>query len=186
MLFAKIEDSEVQGQLNKLEATKILNEADNKVPEPQKETIEFDDFTNIKRAKNGRTIWKDNVFLPRGSARPLQVKEAFPELLFHRNYKEEYYDAMFSMFANPPSNLNIKSPGNINPAIFTVAHYNNMSPKKQKDLMILGYIFASQNPDAVIKQETELISDASIRAMEIEKAQGKTIYEVCEDSEAGG
>jgi len=147
---------------------------------------EFDDFTNIKRAKNGRTIWKDNVFLPRGSARPLQVKEAFPELLFYRNYKEEYYDAMFSMFANPPSNLNIKSPGNINPAIFTVAHYNNMSPKKQKDLMILGYIFASQNPDAVIKQETELISDASIRAMEIEKAQGKTIYEVCEDSEAGG
>ena len=147
---------------------------------------EFDDFANTERGKKARTIWKDNVFLPKGSSRPLSVKEAFPELLFYRNYKEEYYDAMFSMFANPPSNLKIKSPGNINPAIFTVAHYNNMPPKKQADLMILGHIFRLQNPDAIIEQEAELISDASIRSMELEKTQDKTIYEVCEESETGG
>ena len=47
LLFAKIEDSEVQAQLDKLEATKLANEAENKVVEPQKETIEFDDFTKL-------------------------------------------------------------------------------------------------------------------------------------------
>ncbi len=47
LLFAKIEDTEIQAQLDKLEATKLANEAENKVVEPQKETIEFDDFTKL-------------------------------------------------------------------------------------------------------------------------------------------
>ncbi len=47
LLFAKIEDQEIQAQLDKLEATKLANEAENKVVEPQKETIEFDDFTKL-------------------------------------------------------------------------------------------------------------------------------------------
>jgi len=47
LLFAKIEDAEIQVQLDKLEATKLVNEAENKVVEPQKETIEFDDFTKL-------------------------------------------------------------------------------------------------------------------------------------------
>ncbi|WP_457618193.1 methionine--tRNA ligase [Lutibacter sp.] len=47
LLFAKIEDSEVQAQLDKLEATKLANEAENQVVEPQKDTIEFDDFLKL-------------------------------------------------------------------------------------------------------------------------------------------
>ncbi len=47
LLFAKIEDQEIQAQLDKLEATKLTNEASTKVIEPQKETIEFDDFTKL-------------------------------------------------------------------------------------------------------------------------------------------
>ena len=47
LLFSKIEDKEIQVQLDKLEATKAANEAENKVIEPQKETIEFDDFTKL-------------------------------------------------------------------------------------------------------------------------------------------
>ena len=47
LLFAKIEDSEIEAQLAKLEATKLVNIAENKVAEPQKETIEFDDFTKL-------------------------------------------------------------------------------------------------------------------------------------------
>ncbi|MDV7186722.1 methionine--tRNA ligase [Lutibacter sp. TH_r2] len=47
LLFAKIEDKDIQVQLDKLEATKLANEAENKVVEPQKETIEFDDFTKL-------------------------------------------------------------------------------------------------------------------------------------------
>ncbi|MCT4698104.1 methionine--tRNA ligase [Tenacibaculum haliotis] len=47
LLFAKIEDTEIQAQLDKLEATKKANEAENRVLEPQKDTIEFDDFTKI-------------------------------------------------------------------------------------------------------------------------------------------
>ena len=47
LLFAKIEDAEIQAQLDKLEATKLANEAENKMIEPQKETIEFDDFTKL-------------------------------------------------------------------------------------------------------------------------------------------
>jgi len=47
LLFAKIEDEEIQVQLEKLEATKLANEAENKTAEPQKETIEFDDFTKL-------------------------------------------------------------------------------------------------------------------------------------------
>ncbi|GGK37400.1 MULTISPECIES: methionine--tRNA ligase [Flavobacteriaceae] len=47
LLFSKIEDKDIQVQLDKLEATKAANEAENKVVEPQKETIEFDDFTKL-------------------------------------------------------------------------------------------------------------------------------------------
>ncbi|WP_428741497.1 methionine--tRNA ligase [Tenacibaculum sp.] len=47
LLFAKIEDATIQVQLDKLEATKKANEAANKVVEPQKDTIEFDDFTKM-------------------------------------------------------------------------------------------------------------------------------------------
>jgi len=47
LLFAKIEDAEIQKQLDKLEATKKSNEQENKVIEPQKETVNFDDFTKL-------------------------------------------------------------------------------------------------------------------------------------------
>ncbi len=47
LLFAKIEDGEIQLQLDRLEATKSANEAENKKAEPQKETIEFEDFTKL-------------------------------------------------------------------------------------------------------------------------------------------
>ncbi len=45
LLFAKIEDKEVQHQINKLEATKAANEIVE--IDPQKETISFDDFTKL-------------------------------------------------------------------------------------------------------------------------------------------
>ncbi|AUC83751.1 methionine--tRNA ligase [Lacinutrix sp. Bg11-31] len=47
LLFSKIEDTEIQAQLDKLEASKKANEAANKVVEPQKDTIAFDDFTKL-------------------------------------------------------------------------------------------------------------------------------------------
>jgi methionyl-tRNA synthetase len=45
LLFAKIEDSEVQLQIDKLAATKAVNEVI--VVEPQKNTVEFEDFTKL-------------------------------------------------------------------------------------------------------------------------------------------
>ncbi len=47
LLFAKIEDKEIQVQLDKLEATKLANENTNKTIDPQKDTITFDDFTKL-------------------------------------------------------------------------------------------------------------------------------------------
>ncbi|WP_394347239.1 methionine--tRNA ligase [Winogradskyella eximia] len=47
LLFSKIEDSEIQIQLDKLEASKKANEAEKKVTEPQKDEITFDDFTKL-------------------------------------------------------------------------------------------------------------------------------------------
>ena len=47
LLFSKIEDEKVQQQLDKLEATKKSNEIMNASPEPQKDTIQFDDFTKL-------------------------------------------------------------------------------------------------------------------------------------------
>ena len=47
LLFSKIEDEQIQIQLNKLEASKKANEAANKKVEPQKDTIAFDDFTKL-------------------------------------------------------------------------------------------------------------------------------------------
>ena len=47
LLFSKIEDEQVQQQLDKLEATKKANEVMNANPEPQKDTIQFDDFTKL-------------------------------------------------------------------------------------------------------------------------------------------
>ncbi|WP_192499781.1 methionine--tRNA ligase [Flavobacterium sp. PL002] len=47
LLFAKIEDEEIQKQIDKLEATKTANIAENKKAEPQKEAIQFDDFAKM-------------------------------------------------------------------------------------------------------------------------------------------
>jgi methionyl-tRNA synthetase len=47
LLFSKIEDSEVQIQVDKLEATKNANKAENKKVEPQKDPIQFEDFGKL-------------------------------------------------------------------------------------------------------------------------------------------
>lgn len=47
LLFSKIEDEQITSQLEKLEATKAANEAENKKAEPQKETATFEDFTKM-------------------------------------------------------------------------------------------------------------------------------------------
>ncbi|MCA0348331.1 MAG: methionine--tRNA ligase [Bacteroidetes bacterium] len=47
ILFAQIEDAEIQKQIDKLEATKTANAMENKVVEPQKETSTFDDFAKL-------------------------------------------------------------------------------------------------------------------------------------------
>jgi len=51
LLFAKIEDEEIQKQMDKLEATKVANKEEiasaQAETEPQKETIQYDDFAKI-------------------------------------------------------------------------------------------------------------------------------------------
>jgi methionyl-tRNA synthetase len=47
LLFSKIEDEQVQAQVDKLEATKAANELDNHKVTPQKPSIQFDDFTKL-------------------------------------------------------------------------------------------------------------------------------------------
>ncbi|WP_299112343.1 methionine--tRNA ligase [uncultured Winogradskyella sp.] len=47
LLFSKIEDSEIQKQLDRLEASKKANEAAKKTVEPQKDEISFDDFIKL-------------------------------------------------------------------------------------------------------------------------------------------
>ncbi|SRX72466.1 methionine--tRNA ligase [Aequorivita antarctica] len=47
LLFSKIEDEQIQQQLDKLQASKKMNEIANKKVTSQKETIQFDDFTKL-------------------------------------------------------------------------------------------------------------------------------------------
>jgi methionyl-tRNA synthetase len=49
LLFSKIEDEQVQTQLDKLQASKKMNDSMNSVKDiiPQKETIQFDDFSKL-------------------------------------------------------------------------------------------------------------------------------------------
>jgi methionyl-tRNA synthetase len=47
LLFRKIEDSEIQTQLSKLDATKKSNESENKLHMPPKETISFEEFSKM-------------------------------------------------------------------------------------------------------------------------------------------
>ena len=47
LLFSKIEDEQIQKQLEKLESTKATNEAESRRAEPQKETATFEDFTKM-------------------------------------------------------------------------------------------------------------------------------------------
>ncbi len=47
LLFSKIEDEQVQQQREKLAATKKQNTMENQASQPQKETIQFDDFTKL-------------------------------------------------------------------------------------------------------------------------------------------
>jgi len=47
LLFSKIEDEQMQHQLDKLQTSKKMNEAANRTITPQKETCTFDDFTKL-------------------------------------------------------------------------------------------------------------------------------------------
>ncbi|WP_435414211.1 methionine--tRNA ligase [Polaribacter aestuariivivens] len=47
LLFSKIEDKTIEEQVAKLEATKIANEQEKKTIVPQKDTIDFEDFTKL-------------------------------------------------------------------------------------------------------------------------------------------
>lgn len=47
LLFEKIEDATIQAQVDKLEATKVANELENRVATPVKENINFDDFMKM-------------------------------------------------------------------------------------------------------------------------------------------
>ncbi len=47
ILFAQIEDVEIQKQLDKLEATKTANKVENAKAEPQKDIITFEDFAKV-------------------------------------------------------------------------------------------------------------------------------------------
>ena len=47
LLFSKIEDAQIQAQIDKLEATKLANAAEVKDVAPQKEIISFEDFTKL-------------------------------------------------------------------------------------------------------------------------------------------
>ncbi len=47
ILFAQIDDTEIQKQLDKLEATKTANKMENAKAEPQKEIATFDDFSKL-------------------------------------------------------------------------------------------------------------------------------------------
>ena len=47
LLFAKIEDAEIEHQLEKLTQSKLENTLANKVVEPQKETVSFEDFSKL-------------------------------------------------------------------------------------------------------------------------------------------
>ena len=47
LLFSKIEDEHIQKQLDKLEASKKANEVENAVVDPEKETVQFEDFTSM-------------------------------------------------------------------------------------------------------------------------------------------
>ncbi len=47
LLFSKIEDTQIQAQLDKLAASKLANEIANKEVTPQKDTCTFDDFTKL-------------------------------------------------------------------------------------------------------------------------------------------
>ncbi|MBA4152845.1 methionine--tRNA ligase [Flavobacterium sp.] len=47
ILFAQIDDAEIQKQIDKLEATKTANKLENKIVEPQKTTSTFEDFSKL-------------------------------------------------------------------------------------------------------------------------------------------
>ena len=47
ILFAQIEDAEIEKQIQKLEATKTANSLENKKATPQKELVQFDDFAKM-------------------------------------------------------------------------------------------------------------------------------------------
>lgn len=47
LLFSKIEDEQIQKQIDKLEATKTANQAENKKVAPQKELIQYEDFAKM-------------------------------------------------------------------------------------------------------------------------------------------
>lgn len=60
LLFEKIEDNEIQEQLDKLEATKLANVNENAEQEPQKELVSFDEFTKMDM-RMGKVLTAEKV-----------------------------------------------------------------------------------------------------------------------------
>ena len=60
ILFPQIEDSQIQLQIDKLEATKTANVMENKKAEPQKELINFDDFAKMD-LRTGTILEAENM-----------------------------------------------------------------------------------------------------------------------------
>jgi methionyl-tRNA synthetase len=74
-LFAKIEDEEIQKQIDKLEATKTANTAENKKNWNQKEAIQFEDFAKMD------IHYRNNL----GSRKNAENKQTFNFESRHRN-----------------------------------------------------------------------------------------------------
>ena len=60
LLFEKIEDAEIQAQLDKLEATKLINVNENAQQEPQKELVSFDEFCKMDM-RMGKVLTAEKV-----------------------------------------------------------------------------------------------------------------------------
>jgi len=125
LLFEKIEDAEIQAQVDKLLATKAANELENKIVAPVKENINFDDF--MKMDIRVGTILEAEKVAKTKKLLKLKVDTGIDERTIVSGIAEHY----------SPKEIIGKQ----------VSVLVNLEPKKLKGIESQGMILMSENAD---------------------------------------
>ena len=144
LLFEKIEDKDIEFQINKLEETKKANDKENANPNPQKETTSFDDFGKMD-IRIGKIIEAEKV---------AKTKKLL-KIIVDTGIDKRTVVSGIAEFYKPEDIIGKQ-----------VSILINLAPRKLKGIESQGMILMAENNDGklcFVSPETEVFNGAEIK-----------------------